>query len=82
MSAIKPPAKLLEEAIAQIRSRRSEILTELRDIDDALRRVGIDGTQLANANGRTLVQGGRGHAPVTAPTKPGKRTRRAAPSME
>jgi len=82
---IKPPAKLLEDAIFQIKNRRVAIVKELREIDRALDRYGIDPRRLANANGRTLAQGGNGTSPpavATAGAGVVTRCRRAAPSLE
>jgi len=82
VSAVKPPSELLEDAINQIRGRRDDILNELREIEEALQRYGIDPHQLANAKGRTLVQGSKGgaeHAPVAARAV---RRRRIAPSLD
>ena len=82
---VKPPAKLLEDAISQIKSRRLAIVQELREIDDALTRYGIDPRHLANTNGRTLVQGGNGNAPASVDAEPPprkSRIRRAAPPLD
>lgn len=82
---MKPPSELLEDAINQIRGRRDDILNELREIEEALQRYGIDPNHLANAKGRTLVQGNKGsaeHAPVAAKAPRAVRQRRIAPSLD
>ena len=87
MAVAKTPAELLKDAISQIQNRRTAILKELREIDEALDRYKIDPRHVANANGRKLAQGGSDLliSPPSIDLTSGKvhsRKRRAAPSVE
>ena len=71
-------ANAFKQAIEQVKTRRQELLNELSELDDALKRYGVNPGLLGTGKG----PGARNGSSSTGAPKEKKRRRRPAPSLE